>query len=312
MKKELFKIFKIFAFLSVVLVLITILSGAVDTENSKAGIDKVDKVMLEFGKEEENTIDVVVLGDSEAYRSIIPLEMYREYGFTTYIVASPEQKMYQSGEILNKVLETQRPKLCILDVNLIFRNFSAFEPYEHQMETAFPIFKYHNGWKSIVDPDYSYDDIGEKSYKGYRLNKKVKGIKNVFFEPTQDARKISSKNLSYFDEVVEICKKNDIELLLLSTPSAKNWDYSKHNALEQLAKDKDLNYIDLNTVESISIDWSKDTFDRGDHLNYSGACKVTKYLQKYLNDNYDLTDHREDENYNSWDEAAESFFKKVK
>ena len=55
--------------------------------------------------------------------------------------------------------------------------------------------------------------------------------------------------------------------------------------------------------DEIQIDWNNDTKDAGDHLNYSGAAKVTNYLGEYLNNRDILTDHREDEKYHSWVEA---------
>ena len=34
--------------------------------------------------EKKDSIDVVILGDSLVYSSIIPMEIYNEYGFTTF------------------------------------------------------------------------------------------------------------------------------------------------------------------------------------------------------------------------------------
>ena len=34
--------------------------------------------------EEENTIDTIIIGNSEAYSSIIPMELWKDYGYTSY------------------------------------------------------------------------------------------------------------------------------------------------------------------------------------------------------------------------------------
>ena len=71
-------------------------------------------------------------------------------------------------------------------------------------------------------------------------------------------------------------------------------------------------YLDLNTeTKSLSIDWKEDTRDQGDHLNFKGAMKVTKYMESYLKQNYDLQDHRHDEQYQSWNDSLENYKKTV-
>ena len=68
----------------------------------------------------------------------------------------------------------------------------------------------------------------------------------------------------------------------------------------------------MNMVDSkVDIDWNKDTRDAGDHLNYSGAVKVTKSLGEYINKNYDLPDNRNNPEYVKWNESLTRYLKKV-
>ena len=64
--------------------------------------------------------------------------------------------------------------------------------------------------------------------------------------------------------------------------------------------------MDLN-LESLGIDWTKDTFDKGDHLNHFGAVKVTSFLADYLQNRGGLTDHRSDPAYSGWDQALKDY-----
>ena len=309
---EKFKYLKIASFISIILVIIIVLSVLINPAKTNAGVEKIDKVVDEIKKEDENSIDVIVLGDSEAFRSITPLEMYNDYGFTTYVGASPSQTSYQAYEMLNTVLETQNPKLCILETNLFYRNFSINAVVVPKLEKKLTVFKYHNMWKGVIDPDYSYDNIASANYKGYRYDKSVKPSKKInYMDFTESEASISSNNRLYLDKILELCEQEDIKLLLVSAPSTKNWNYARHNGAEAFAEENDIPFIDFNLEESIKINWETDTFDRGDHLNYSGAHKVTQFLGKYLNDNYDLPDHRGDKTYESWETILNSYLKKI-
>ena len=51
------------------------------------------------------------------------------------------------------------------------------------------------------------------------------------------------------------------------------------------------------------MDFSKDTYDGGLHLNLSGAEKITEYLGEFLRNEYELPDHRgEKELQEIWDQ----------
>lgn len=309
---EKFKILKIVVFICAVFTIIGVLSVMVNPDNTGAGVDKFDKVVIDADSENENSIDVVVIGDSEAYRSIIPPEMYRKYGFTSYVAASPAQKTYQSYDMLEAVLERQKPRVCILEPNVLFRDYSIVSSVWPRFERTFPIFKYHNAWKGVFDSDYKYDDLSFDSFKGYRYIDSVKATKNVnYMVQTDSTEPISTSNTNDFRRIYELCKKNDIKLLVLRTPSIKNWNYAKYDAVRQLAEKYKVKFIDLNMDNSIGIDWTQDTYDKGDHLNFSGAEKVTDFLGAYLNKHYDLPDHRGDKEYASWEKSVEKYLQKI-
>lgn len=309
---EKFKILKIVVFICAVFTIIGVLSVMVNPDNTGAGVDKFDKVVIDADSENENSIDVVVIGDSEAYRSIIPPEMYRKYGFTSYVAASPAQKTYQSYDMLEAVLERQKPRVCILEPNVLFRDYSIVSSVWPRFEKTFPIFKYHNAWKGVFDSDYKYDDLSFDSFKGYRYIDSVKATKNVnYMVQTDSTEPISTSNTNDFRRIYELCEKNDIKLLVLRTPSIKNWNYAKYDAVRQLAEKYKVKFIDLNMDNSIGIDWTQDTYDKGDHLNFSGAEKVTNFLGAYLDKRYDLPDHRGDKEYASWEKSVEKYLQKI-
>jgi 2-hydroxy-3-keto-5-methylthiopentenyl-1-phosphate phosphatase len=112
---------------------------------------------------------------------------------------------------------------------------------------------------------------------------------------TDERAAINPIAMYYLDKICELCKEKDIPLVLVSSPSAVNMNYPKHNTLKDYADKHGLDYIDFNVLANeINLDWSQDTGDKGDHINAYGGEKTTRYLMKYLKENYDLPDHRED------------------
>ena len=74
------------------------------------------------------------------------------------------------------------------------------------------------------------------------------------------------------------------------------------------ARENDIAYLNLNdTANPVGIDWSKDCLDKGDHLNASGAERVSIYLAAYLKENYDLPDHRGEEAYASYTQMEKQY-----
>ncbi len=74
-----------------------------------------------------------------------------------------------------------------------------------------------------------------------------------------------------------------------------------------------MDYIDLNVEPTkVAIDWQADTRDAGDHMNLSGAMKVSSFIGKYLSDAYSLPSHKQDEAYRSWNEAFARYESRIK
>ena len=79
--------------------------------------------------------------------------------------------------------------------------------------------------------------------------------------------------------------------------------YAKHNGIQKFAEEEGIEFIDLNEKkDEIEIDWTSETSDKGDHVNYSGARKITQYLGEWLASKNILESHKDDENFNYWND----------
>jgi sugar phosphate isomerase/epimerase len=146
------------------------------------------------------------------------------------------------------------------------------------------------------------------SFKGFALRYKVKPYtKGPYMIETDRKETFPEGNLAHMDNILAMCRECGAELLLVGAPSPVNDTYERYNALSEYAESRGITYLELNLcTEEIGIDWETDSLDRGDHLNLSGAEKVTEYLGRYLADNYAIADHRNDDAFAEWvGESAE-------
>lgn len=265
--------------------------------------------------EPENTIDVLILGDSESYRSIIPMEMWEEYGITSYCCGSPAQRLFESEDFLETALKTQSPKLVILETNTIFRQYKYEDMLMYETGLVLPVFEYHNRWKKLSANDFQcnieYTYVNDK--KGYQYKTIAsEGTTDGYMSKTKATTPIPEQNRIHVERIKKFCDEQGIKLILLSTPSTKNWNMRRHNSMVNLSKELGVEYIDTNTMKKkVPIDWTTDTYDKGDHMNHFGAKKVTAYLGKYLMENELVESHKDDPRYSYWNDQLVTFKEKV-
>lgn len=216
--------------------------------------------------------------------------------------------------MLKTALKTQSPKVVILETNTLFRYRGIVKGAKASLSASFkyyfPLFRYHNGWKL----PFLEEAASEEEYKGFPIRSTVRSYDGgKYMNKTKDKEEISTFVQIYMDKILEICKKEGIELILVSAPSPKNYNYKRHNAIVDYAKEKGITYLNLNLKQDeLQMNWQTDSLDKGDHLNVSGAHKVTEYLGNYLKEHYDLKDHRTQETYQDWNMEAIEYNEKVK
>ena len=172
-----------------------------------------------------------------------------------------------------------------------------------------PVFRGHDVWKALfMNKEYT-----EESFKGFVLRSGVRPYSNgIYMKECDEKEDLPERSLEYMNHIIWICRDYGADLLLLGTPSPENYSYKRHNTLQAYADEHGLTFVDLNLqLEDIGIDWNKDSLDNGDHLNLSGAEKVTSYLGKYLAENYQLQVHRGDTAFQAWADESRIYEEKA-
>ncbi|MBD5095599.1 MAG: hypothetical protein HDT40_01110 [Lachnospiraceae bacterium] len=264
--------------------------------------------------EENDTVDVIILGNSETFGLISPMHLWQNQGIASYIAGQPGLRLSEEYYSLKTILKKQSPKLVILETNNIFDAISTFGEIKYTITTAFchyfPIVKYHSFWKKYV----SESKPQAIHYNGFSIRADVVPYEGGdYLTYTDELEKMDAITKHYLDMVVGLCRQNNIEVLFVCAPSPNSFSYKKHNSVQAYADANSIPFIDMNVLnEEIDINLKTDILDGGEHVNLYGTLKMTNYLEKYLTDNYSLPDRRQDKRYVKWHERTAEFMDELK
>lgn len=299
---------KMIAFVMVFVVIVGMLGVAFTPKKSDPGSGITNSNARGFYGEPKNSIDVLILGDSNAYSACSPMYIWNKYGIPTYVAAEGFQNVTGASNLLDEVLTCQKPKLVVFDVNMLWTGKTTLKKVENNLKNMaykyLPLAQYHNRWKSMdvkemfEVKDYTYRSASRGQYLSMEVKPFTGQSKMVKTNAVEDIPEVSRVLL---DKLISKCNENGIKMMFMETPTAKSWNYARHNAMVKYAKQKKIDFVDMNTLEGkYAIDWSTDTRDGGRHLNCDGAEKVSAYLGKYILEHYSFKDKRDSEKYADW------------
>lgn len=268
-----------------------------------------------FLGEKPETLDVLFVGDSEAYCSFVPLRIWEQQGIPSYVCAGGDQMIYQCFSYVERFFENQSPKVVVLETNTLYRPYTVADLLGHHSQELLPYLRYHDRWKNLQPNDFGGEvaftgTVRDKGYN-YRTETSFTDTEG-YMAPSEEAEPVPLMSRVYVNQILDLCREHGARLILVSTPSPTNWSIYYHNGVTAMAEELGVTYLDLNLMpEAVPIDWTQESFDGGDHLNYDGAVKVTDYLGQYLMDTGLFEDKRDLEDYNAWNEDLEEFYREI-
>lgn len=305
-----------------------------------------------FYNEKRNTIDVLVVGNSDVGRGYSPITVWNKYGITSYNLGTSQQTMAFAYYLIKEAINYQNVKNIVLDMDAVFINDPQEGQYrqffdnmkfgkakleaindeklnieeKEKLSYFFPMLRFHTRWNELKKDDFKFslkDKYETLSYKGMALNVNIKPYKyDENYMEKGKKQEIPKKNLYYINEIIKLCEEKNIQLLCVVIPSAINgenkqnqplydWSISKSKEVENITKEHGIEFIDFNlsqNLKKIELDWNRDSYDGGNHLNVYGAEKFSDYIGKVLSEKYNLEDHRNDKEIaDNWNETAKRY-----
>lgn len=322
---------KIIIILSSVLTVLAVLFLLTKLLQPKYVSDVVEGRLVAEYYDDEYKHNVLFVGDCEVYENFSPQVLWDEYGINSWIRGSAQQLIWQSYYLLEDSLRYEHPDVVVFNVLSMKYDEPQKEAYnrmsiegmkwskskydnikasmmsdEQFLDYVFPILRYHSRIISLTSEDFEYmfKDY-PVSYNGYYMRTDVKPVETVPTGKLLSDYRFGDISYYYLDKLTELCKINNIELILIKAPSLYPYWYDEwEQQIEEYAAVNDLKYINFLELQSeVGLDWSTDTYDAGLHLNLSGAEKLSIYFGEWLTDNCELEDLRSDSALSaSWDE----------
>ena len=267
-----------------------------------------------FGLEQKDQINILNIGDSLSTTSLAPMELYRDYGYTTYNLGQDLQTPIESYFALRTALKTQPIKVVLYEGHNLFFASEDFEfpssLLSESLKTEFPFLRFHYVWLKYWKPRSI-----RHYFKGFLVNDGHDGYTGGEYYDWDSTERhwVNDLYVEVLKKTVDLCRRKGIYFVIYSAPSPVCYNsISIHNTLADIAEELGVDYLDANyDRDKIEMDWNADTHDCGDHLNLSGSRRMTTYLGDYLAENTDLPDHRDDPDYQAWNDLWDPYAEEI-
>ncbi len=286
--------------------------------------------MQNFYAQDPGTVDVLILGSSHAGMNLDTGVLWEEEGIASYILWGSMQPFWNTYYFLQEALKTQTPDAVVLDVFAATYSFEYSDDARQVTNTAgmkpsltklkairhsaprsrwidlalgFPL--YHDRYSEITAEDFQYFFWSrrqtEKKGCGRRFGTGEVTLEKVTGE--EPAAPLYEKERQYLLEIIDLCSRRGIPLILINTPTAhRAAEQPYYQAVRQIAADTGVPYYNLNEMDDVTGITKQDYWTDSEHLNSEGAAKVSRWLAGLLASKGLAADRRGDPAYASWDE----------
>ena len=304
------------------------------------GVDRINVV----GIKEEQNLDVVYIGGSALYAYWQPLKAWSDYGYTSYNLGTSGVLAEALEYYVRYALKYQKPDLIVMDARPFcyygaeygvepwirnsvdsmdffsldrialakrFGDYRADEIDFPMLALYIDIFAYHARPANLGDPEawQLIRNTGSSPDKGYAGYQGVVPCDQTEFE-TDERIELpgDGKSMELLISLLDYLREEDLNVLFVVTPAQTDTsEQAKYNTIMDTVNAYGYGFLNINEYyEEIGIDFAKDFQDPA-HVNCLGAEKVTAFLEDYLEEHYDLPDHRGETGYEDWNLQAIRF-----
>lgn len=301
-------------------------------------------------KEDKNSMNVVCVGSSAMYRFWIPQQAYMEQQFTSSLISTASQNIDTVPYLMEEVEKTQDVDLFVVEIRSIIseevrinkgtektevllsrlgytamgmkQSLNRIQLIDHllkedeentKLEWMIPILKYHDNIHKMSADQLTdrLNGIGKDEIYT-KLTYMVTPQKKHAFKSNTDVM-LSDEAKDSIDNVIEKANELGAHVLLIATPYIPT---KTRGALQLQMNDyirqQGYDYLDMtDKYDEIGLNLKTDFYDKN-HMNISGAKKVTRYMAAYISDNYKLSHLLNTEQEQRWMKICDAWQKEEK
>lgn len=287
--------------------------------------------------DEKTKLNVMGLGSSTMYNAMSPVYLWEKYGITGYVRSNASQTLWQSYYLLEDAIKYNRPELVVLDMSFIkygeefieepsnrktiegmknpFAKLGAIESSKYSEEQPLsyylPVLRYHSRYKELTAEDVKYAyNRPTVTYDGFLMDFSIPEEQNIYEPGAAEETEFPEKSMKYLNKIMDLCEKENIQLLLMKTPTFVNsWHSEYDDMIEKIANERNLTYINFDAyADTMDLDVRRDYVDDGSHLNLVGAHKFCDVLGDVITNKYNLSDNSGDKELVAiWNDKASKY-----
>ncbi len=302
------------------------------------------------GIKEEKALDMVYIGGSTVFVYWQPLKAWNDCGYTSYNYAvnsiQPEMLQYCVREVLN----FQDPKLLVIGIRTFLEWDDAFREHalrnvsdsmdffslnrigtiqasikirdknreQERLPYYFDILKYHSNYVEVMSNPSNWQfwrntKENSNSNKGWEWMISHQVLEKPEGFLTSERAELSKECLNTLQSLLDTCKESRRQVLFVVSPYLITKEHEmQFNAIKDIIEENGFQYLNANEYyDEMGVDFFRDFYNES-HMNCFGAEKYTEFLEDYIEERYDLPDHRSEDEYENWNKDYERFSEEEK
>ena len=199
-----------------------------------------------FYAEEDESLDIVGLGSSALYRYVNAPLLWKQQGYTSFMLATASQPVALMENLIDETEKTQSPQLYIIEtrryldqneveenrIRIITDNMKysrnrvaainkMVKGWENRLPYYLDLIQYHGNWENYTEDSLEYLTNEKKdAMKGWRAISRVTPLEYLDVSQVTAEKPILESYEKELRSLLEKCKKENLNVLFVATP----WD----------------------------------------------------------------------------------------
>lgn len=175
----------------------------------------------------------------------------------------------------------------------------------------FPILRYH-GRTDLTREDltFFFENDLYNYYKGGFPQYTYTTNDGNYYNKLFNSPSINETTKEFFPKIIELCKENDIQLVVMKSPNYARWGYDdkQTSIVREFVQSYGIPFVDFHTEELNTFEEYDYGYSTG-RLNVYGMNKLSIEMGQWLVDNCGLTaTELSEESKSKWDECVERYY----